>query len=164
MKRSVMAVCLTGCGMLIACGGSDSDSSADGLIEESFTVIDCQIRLRHPPSSDIGDGVWEEVVDDAHHFVDVYLSMKPNSQDEIPEIDFNQQHVVALSPGIIHNYGPELIVERIAGDDAMLRIEYGLTSPCIVGDAYSYPYCLVAIDATDREPEFVRRDLLGDCE
>lgn len=169
--------------LLLACGSSgDTEPDAenglggDQLTEEAYVILDCPGMASSHAATEIwgegepfglGEGGLSERVDNAHRFREIYLALNPNAQDEPPEIDFHEEQVLMVAYGLAPNLGYETVVERIAGDDSIIRVDYLTVIPglgCVADDAVGYPYCLVSIEATERDIEFVGREEVRDCD
>ncbi|UZJ46116.1 protease complex subunit PrcB family protein [Marinimicrobium sp. C6131] len=154
MKRSLIlfAVFLG----LIGCGSDQTERDimesaplVDSLPSE-VEVIDCPAYAGH---SDIDDSLAEHVTD-AHRFRELYLSANPNSQDDVPDIDFDGRDVIAVLAGRQSSGGHEVYVSDVSERDGGLDVGYTLVSPssdCAVTTQITYPYCFVSLSKVQGE-------------
>lgn len=135
---------------LIGCGSDQTERDimeptplVDSLPSE-VEVIDCPAYAGY---SDIDDSLAEHVTD-AHRFRELYLSANPQSQDDVPDIDFNERDVIAVLAGRQPSGGYAVYVSDVNERDGDLDVVYTLVSPssdCAVTTQIIYPYCFVSL-------------------
>ena len=146
-------VCVITCS---SCGGSDKHSSPGDNTEidqVEFQAVACPSRSLH---SDVDEKV-EAVVRDPHEFRELYLAIDPNNQDEVPYIDFEEKTAIVLHMGRQTSSAPELRMGYVVKSEALITVEYQeleAMSGCEGDSAIMYPYCIIAIDKTDRDIQF----------
>lgn len=135
---------------LIGCGSdqSDPDIMEPAPIFDRFPaeveVIACP---EYAGQSDIDEPLAEHVTH-AHRFRELYLSANPNSQDEVPDIDFNERDVIAVLAGRQSSGGHTVYVSEVNEQGGGLDVGYTLVSPssdCAVTTQITYPYCFVSL-------------------
>lgn len=98
-----------------------------------------------------------EVIDDSHRFIEVYMATDLNSQEEAPELNFDDIQVLAIHLGERPSSNYLVRVTEVVETDDLVSVNYINVSPCEscgADDVMTYPYCFVAIDNTDKEIEF----------
>lgn len=135
---------LTGCG---------SDHIDPSVIESSQLVdrLPAEVEVIACPEysghSDLDENSAENVTN-AHRFRELYLAANPNSQDDVPEIDFDERDVIAVIAGRKSSGGHAVYVSEVNERDGDLDVVYTLVSPssdCAVTTQITYPYCFVSL-------------------
>ncbi|WP_439510871.1 protease complex subunit PrcB family protein [Marinimicrobium koreense] len=70
-----------------------------------------------------------ELVTNAHRFRELYLAANPDSQDDVPEIDFHERDVIAVLAGRKSSGGHAVYVSEVNERDGDLDVVYTLVSP-----------------------------------
>jgi len=167
LKRLALTVAallsLTGCGSGLDSQGPDAEPEPEvptsGSIAPEVEVIACP-EVAY--ATDFLEGLNEHVTD-PHRFLDLYLGVDTNSQDEAPEIDFDNVDVLAVLAGEQPNGGYRVYISDVhqRGDD--LEVVYQLVGPdlseCSVPDVVTYPYCFVSVPKVQGEVEFVEQSI-----
>lgn len=137
----------------------DPDDPAGGSLAPEVEGIACpEVAYQ----SDFEERLTEHVTD-PHRFLDLYLGADTNSQEEPPEIDFDQVDVLAVLAGARPNGGYMVYISDIhqRGDD--IEVVYQLVSPslseCSVPDVMTYPYCFVSIPKVQGDVRFIEEKL-----
>lgn len=138
------------CIFLLGCG---SDDDKPNIMEPAHLVdsIPPEVEVIACPEvasqSDFEEALTEHVTD-PHRFLELYLGADPQSQDEAPELDFDEIDVLAVLAGTQPSGGHLVYISEVneQGDD--LEVVYVLVSPssnCAATDQITYPYCFVSI-------------------
>gem|GEM_PF-4758532 len=112
--------------------------------------------------SDFEEGLTEHVTG-PHRFLDLYLGADTNSQEEPPEVDFDQVDVLAVLAGAQPNGGYMVYISDIhqQGDD--IEVVYQLVGPslseCSAADVMTYPYCFVSIPKVQGNVQFTEENI-----
>lgn len=140
--------------LLIGCGAANDPTDLElSPSELSFELINC-------PAVSGNSSVEEEqiaVINDPHEFRELYLASNPHSQEEAPEVNFDDKTVIAIHLGAMSSSGYSVDVMEVRERDDIVNVQYRVNTPsseCEEDAAVTYPYCFVSIDKTDKEFEF----------
>lgn len=142
--------------LLVACDGSD-----DNTHSQPFVVLECD----HSSDTTIEEPS-QQVITSAHHFREVYGVTNLNSQNEVPQVDFDTRQVIALHGGFKPSSGYSLRVDHIIDEGEELEVRYTAIEPgadCQVDAAIRYPYCFVSMAKTDRPVTYSRHTEVQNC-
>ncbi|MCP8899301.1 protease complex subunit PrcB family protein [Gilvimarinus xylanilyticus] len=133
--------------LLVGCG-SGSDESP----EVNFTRLDCPAVASHTSYTE----PYFDVLTDPHAYRERYLATDLNAQDEAPEVNFETHRVVVLHAGVKSSSGHSIDVINIEDRGEKLQVNYreGEPQTCGADGALTYPYCFIAIEASDTPVEF----------
>ena len=135
---------------LMGCG---SDQTERDIMEPARLVDRLPAELEviacpeYAGNSDIDESLAEHVTS-AHCFRELYLAANPDSQDDVPGIDFDERDVIAVLAGRQSSGGYSTYVSEIDERDGGLDVGYTLVSPssdCAVTTQITYPYCFVSL-------------------
>lgn len=136
---------------LLGCSGSDDEQSQQELsgIPYEHQLIECGSS-----NATTIEQASQEVIQSAHRFREVYGVTDLNSQEDVPEIDFTSQNVVALHAGMKGNPGHGLRFDDVVTDGESIIVRYTNLLPdssgnCAYPAVVVYPYCFVAIAKSD---------------
>lgn len=152
---------------LAGCGSGSQDPDPDPRPEVPVTgSLASEVEAIACPevayASDIEEPVTEHVTD-PHRFLDLYLGADTNSQEDAPEINFDNVDILAVLPGAQPTSGYRVYISDIhqRGDD--LEVVYQLVSPllseCSVPDQLTYPYCFVSVPKVQGDVVFVEESI-----
>lgn len=147
---AVLAIVLAAC-------GSDSDT----FPEVSYTRLDCPAVASYSHF----DEPYFDVLTDSHAYRERYLATDLNAQDEAPEVNFETHRVVVLHAGVKSSSGHSIDVINIERQGEQLLVNYreGEPQTCAADTALTYPYCFIAIDASDT-PVVFSGEVVNSCD
>lgn len=161
--KLLLLLALSGCGSDSSTGspgalpeanGCRSQNSIENIGNENastgFRALTCPALADY--SSDLRER-REEVIDNHHKYVELYTMADPDSQADIPEVDFNEEFVVFLHMGEQSSSNHLIQITNVAESEDAITITYETIWPCNnceVDGALTYPYCFVAIEKTDK--------------
>ena len=137
--------------LLTGCGADSDPSSVESPSDPlSFQRISC-------PNVSSNTSLEKEklsVIKNAQEFREIYLVSDLDSQAEAPEVNFEEQTVIAIHLGAKPSSGYSVNVMEVLERDGVVDVNYEVSSPsngCEVDTAITYPYCFFAIEKTDKE-------------
>jgi len=157
----VLSALISGCGSSSSSSSSNSSSNSENAAV-AFTAIAC-------PAVSYQSAIEkqnQEVIDNAHRFVELYLATDLNSQDDEPTVDFDKKTVIALHLGLKPTPGYGVHVNEVQENDKNIMVNYEVRAPgagCILNAVVTYPYCFITIDKTEKDVQFSGKEIVNDC-
>lgn len=136
---------------LIGCGAANNQT-ASGNKEINFRKIECPAFSTHSTVEQ-----RQSVIKNAQEFVELFLTSDLDNQDEMPEINFNENVVLAIHLGPMPSSGYIVDAKEVIETDGVLNVKYEVVSPnqgCNVDTAITYPYCFIEIKKSNKEIVF----------
>ncbi len=95
-----------------------------------------------------------EVITGVHEFREVYGVTDLNRQEEVPDIDFSTQQVVAIHSGWKPNPGYGLRIDEVVTHDGSIVVRYtdilaNSSDDCAYPAMVVSPYCFIAMKKSD---------------
>lgn len=139
--------------VLTGCGAANNESvKGNPSTGISFRKIACPAVSTHTTVQQ-----RKSVIRDYQEFVELFLASDLDNQVEAPEINFDENVVLAIHLGRMPSSGYVVDVIDVRQTDGMLDVKYEVVSPdqgCNVDTAITYPYCFIEIEKSDKQVVF----------
>lgn len=157
-----------------ACAGCDDDGSTrllndDGISEEQipFEVVSCPATsaYTHLGEDEVHEP-FEVVIEDPHRFRELYLTIDPNNQEEIPAVDFDENRAIFIYLGQQPNTYPEVRLDEVTSNESGITVKYKNVQPssgCGTDHALTEPYCIISLPKSE-EPIRFSVSTVEECE
>ena len=140
---------------LLGCAG-DSENEDETRVRHdntgesyAYEIVECG----NSPHTTIEEPS-REVITDMHEFRKVYGVTDLNSQEEVPDIDFSTQQVVAIHSGWKPNPGYGLRIDKVVTHEGSIVVRYtdilaNSSGDCVYPAMVVSPYCFIAMEKSD---------------
>lgn len=150
---------------IIVFSGCDDDGRVRLLNDERssderipFNVVSCPVTSDYTLLEEHEvDDPFEVVLTDPHEFRELYLTIDPNNQEEIPSIDFDEERAVFIYLGQQTVTYPYVRIKEVTRDADGIMVRYEDVQPpsgCFADNAISEPYCIISIENTEETVRF----------
>lgn len=146
--------------LVAACGGNASRERGEPL---AFERLHCP-AVGH---NAIFEEPLRETIRDPHRFTEVYLGVDDQLPEEVPDIDFDENQVIAIVDGRRPSSGYSVDIQSIERHADEVRVHYLAEHPgagCANATVITYPYCLVITARTDLPVRFEAHESANHCE
>lgn len=134
---------------------NDGNSSEESQEQVPFEVVSCPATsaYTHLGEDEVHEP-FEVVIEDPHQFRELYLTIDPSNQEEIPAIDFDENRAVFIYLGQQTNTYPEVRLDEVTTSEDGITVKYKDVQPssgCGTDTALTEPYCIISL-AKSEEP------------
>ena len=146
-KSTLVVTALFCCIKMTGCGSGTNDGK-----QVDFVKIDCPGLASN---SSYEENMYR-IINNQHEYREFYLATNIDSQNEPPNVNFENHTVIFLNGGFKPSTGHSLEVTSIQEESGKLRVYLQESEPqsCPADTAITYPYCYVSIGKTNKKIEF----------
>ncbi|WP_341938046.1 protease complex subunit PrcB family protein [Marinimicrobium sp. C2-29] len=151
--------------LFAACAGCDDEGSIRVLNDANsseeqvpFEIVSCPATsaYTHLGEEEVHEP-FEVVIEDPHQFRELYLTIDPTNQEEIPAIDFSENRSVFIYLGQQTNTFPEVRLDEVISNESGITVTYENVQPsadCETDGALTEPYCIISLPKSDEPIRF----------